>query len=222
MWHDGGPRTVPGRRPGRSSLRSRRASRPHPVARPDRGVRVAAGGGARRRQAVRRLLDRRLRLAVGGSGPQPAAPLHRSRGGPSHPLRSRTLAPRRCNPDPHPAWLAGLVLRVPQDCRDADSTGTPRRRARRCVPRRRPLSSRLRVLGGAAPAGDAPRGGRRAHARAHARRPRLPALRGAGRRLGRAGRFGHRASAPGVGRRPAPQHAGIPGEDGGHRPPPRR
>ena len=78
MCHGGGPRTVPGRGPGRSPFRSWRASRPHPVARPDRGVRVAAGSGARRRQAVCRVLGRRLRLAVGGGGPQPVVPIHGS------------------------------------------------------------------------------------------------------------------------------------------------
>ena len=220
--HGGDPRTVPGQCPGRSSLRSWRASRSHPVARPDRGVRVAAGSGAWRRQAVCRVLGRRLRLAVGGGRPQPVVPLHGSGAGPSNPLRPRTLAPRRRNPDPHSAWVAGLVLRVPQDRRDADPPGAPWRRARRRVPRRRPLASRLRVLGGAARAGDAPGSDRRAHARSHARCPRLPAVCRAGRRLGRAGRFGHCAWLSGVGRRPAPQHAGIPGEDGGRRPPPRR
>ena len=222
MTRDRGPRTVPSRHPGPSPRRSARAPCPHPLARSDRGVRVAAGGRARGRAALCRLLGGRLRLAGRGRPAQPVPPVHRAGGRAPHSLRPRALAPCRRHAAPHPARLAGLVLRVPQDRRDADPAGAPWRRARGCVPRRRPLSSRLHVLAGAARSRHAPGGDRGAHARADARGARLRALRGPGRRLGRGRRVGHGPAPSRVRRRPAPQHAGIPGEDRRRRTPPRR
>ena len=83
------------------------------------------------------------------------------------------------------ARLAGLDRGVRADHPDADRSRALRRRPGRRLHRRRALAARLRVLVPARPAALRRRRDRRPVRRADDRRARLPALRRAGRRLGR-------------------------------------
>ena len=100
---------------------------------------------------------------------------------------STSAATGRADADPARPWLAVDVLGLSQGDRTADRSGEPRRRSGRCVRRRRAVAARLRVLDPADHAGHQLLAHRRPVGRADGR-PRLSAVRGPGRRLGRAGR----------------------------------
>ena len=132
-----------------------------------------------------------VRLAAAGGAAQRAGALPHPRRRPVDPLRPRPfVAARRPAPAPD-ARLAGLRGGVPRRHPAAHRAGGPWRARRGRVPRRRAVVAGLRVLG----ADTHARLGPDAH-RPGVRRPdgaaRVRAVRGAGRRLGRAGRDSHR------------------------------
>ena len=93
-----------------------------------------------------RLLADGLRLAQGRGGAQRLPAVRDDRRRPPGALPARALARARRHPDgPHPR-MARLGHRVPLGHRTADRPGRPRRRPRRCVPSRRTVAARIRLL----------------------------------------------------------------------------
>ena len=132
-----------------------------------------------------RLLARPLRLAGARGAAEPASAVHGAGRRHRHPLHPRARRRPGADAAAAVARLARIDRGVRADHPDADRSRALRRRSRRRLHGGRALAARLRVLLPAGPAAVRHRGDRRPVRVADDRRPRLPALRRPGRRLGR-------------------------------------